>query len=279
MTQDIHDLAQAYAVGALSPAESESFAAHLEGCPACRREVDAMLDVTAALSDSVATDPPPALRASVLAEIARTPQESAPARPPGEATEVPSARDPQADRYEADPDQGGSTTVSGPGSNVVPLRRSWVTRGSSLLAAASVLAAIAFGGLWYQTRQDANEATTQANQLTALLSADDVRTVPGVSKSRDHTGAIVMSRQKGLAIFVASELPNLPGDQVYEAWTIEGRQDPVPAGTFTPDASKSLLTLPSASFQADTMAITVEPAGGSDAPTSDAVVTFVMPQA
>ncbi len=277
MTQEIHDLAQAYAVGALSTDEAAEFSTHLETCRVCRREVAAMLDVTAALSDSVATQPPAGLRASVLAEIARTPQEAAAAvQPDAEISGVPRARGPH--------EEPGSTAATRPpahrsGSNVVPLRRSWATGASSLLAAAAVLTAIAFGGLWYQNRNDATDATAQANQLTALLSADDVRTVPGVSHSQSHTGAIVMSRQAGVAIFVASELPDLPNDKVYEAWTIDNSGDPAPAGTFTPQASNSLLTLPAASFKADTMAITVEPAGGSQAPTSDAVVTFVMPQA
>ena len=156
--------------------------------------------------------------------------------------------------------------------NVVPLRRSWATNVSSLVAAAAVLAAVAFGGLWWQERQDADDAVAQAQQLTTLLSADDVRTVPGVSQKQGHTGAIVMSRSEGEAIFVASDLPDLPSDQVYEAWTIQGADDPQPAGTFTPDDSSSLLALPDSSFDATAMAITVEPVGGSEAPTSDAVV-------
>ena len=51
------------------------------------------------------------------------------------------------------------------------------------MAAAAVLAAIAFGGLWWQERQDADDAATQAEQLTAVLTADDVRTVTGASDS------------------------------------------------------------------------------------------------
>jgi anti-sigma-K factor RskA len=150
---------------------------------------------------------------------------------------------------------------------------------SALVAAAAVLAAVAFGGLWWQSRQETDDAVAQANQLTTLLGAEDVRTVPGDSQQQGHTGTIVMSRSEGEAIFVASELPDLPSDEVYEAWTIQGSDAPEPAGTFTPDDSDSLVTLPASSFDADTMAITVEPEGGSDAPTSEPVVTFTMPPA
>jgi anti-sigma-K factor RskA len=274
MNQNIHDLADAYAVGALTEAEYAEYTAHLEHCPSCRREVADLLDVTSAMSESVAVEPPPGLRASVLAAIAQTPQEPAasesePQPEPLRAVPAPTGRK----------HDGVRSSEKEAASNVVPLRRSWATTVSSLVAAAAVLAAVAFGGLWWQERQDADAAVAQAEQLTTLLSAGDVQTVPGVSQKQGHTGAIVMSRSEGEAIFVASDLPDLPSDQVYEAWTIQGADDPQPAGTFSPDDSSSLLALPDSSFDATTMAITVEPEGGSEAPTSDAVVTFAMPAA
>ena len=259
MSADLHDQVHSYAVGALSSEESAEFATHLETCESCRREVAAMSDVTAALSDSVAADPPASLRASVLAEIARTAQE--PPLPHESVSEEAAGR---AGRSDAE---------------VVPLRRrSATTWATSLVAAAAVLAAIAFGGLWWQERQDADDAATQAEQLTAVLTADDVRTVTGASDSANHTGTIVMSREEGKAYFVSSQLADLSGDQVYEAWTISGAEA-APAGTFTPSTSDTVVALPAASLDAEQMAITVEPSGGSDSPTSDPVVTFTMPPA
>jgi anti-sigma-K factor RskA len=236
--------------------------------------VAALLDVTSALSDSVSVDPPVALRAAVLSEIGRTvqhpePADTADARTHATATlprSVPTAT----------PSPTALTPSSGSNDNVVPLRRSRAVWGSAVLAAASVLAAVAFAGFALQSRQDAQTATAQTDTLTQLLSANDVRTVPGVSKQDHHAGAIVMSKSEGTALFVASSLPALSSDRVYEAWTIVAGSAPVPAGTFNPKGSHSLLQLPDASFSADTMAITVEPAGGSDAPTSPAVVTFAL---
>ena len=88
MNQNIHDLADAYAVGALTEAEYAEYTAHLEHCPSCRREVADLLDVTSAMSESVAVDPPPGLRASVLAAIAQTPQEPAASEPEPQARAV-----------------------------------------------------------------------------------------------------------------------------------------------------------------------------------------------
>ncbi len=263
-----HDHVEAYAISALSEDEASAFAAHLAECGDCQDEMASLTAVTSALAQSTAVDPPTGLRAAVLAEIAQTPQLSA-GDGRTEAAPTPSA-----------PSRAGADPVPVTASNVVPMRRSRATLVTSLLAAAAIVAAIGFGGWALQSREDAKVATTAASQLTQLLSADDVQTVPGVSQKSDHTGAIVMSRSEGKALFVANELPSLPSDQVYEAWTIKGSADPVPAGTFRPDGSSQVITaLPAGAFQADSVAITVEPKGGTDAPTSDAVVTFVMPQA
>lgn len=272
---DLEDMAPAFAVGALSSEDDAVFSAHLESCPTCRREVAALLDVTSALSDSVSVDPPAALRAAVLAEISHTMQLSGPAETADAPTQALATLPRSVPAATPLPTARPSTESPG---NVVALRRSRAVWGSALLAAASVLAAVAFAGFALQSRQDAHAATAQTDTLTQLLSANDVRTVPGVSKQDHHAGAIVMSKSEGEALFVASSLPALSSDRVYEAWTIVAGSAPVPAGTFNPKGSHSLLQLPTASFSADTMAITVEPAGGSDAPTSPAVVTFALKQ-
>jgi len=72
-----HDLAAAYAVDALSPAERESFEAHLGSCVECREEVSSLADVTASLGDAEALAPPSGLRTRVLASATATAQEGA----------------------------------------------------------------------------------------------------------------------------------------------------------------------------------------------------------
>ncbi len=273
---ELHEHVEAYAIGALSEDEATEFARHLADCADCQDEMAALTAVTSALAGTVAADPPPALRAAVLAEIARTPQETPAAARAVEVAPLLTSPTVSPSATAAPPAAEGPAD----GSNVIPMRRSRTNLVTSLLAAAAIVAAVGFGGWALQSRQDAQVATATANQLTQLLSADDVQTVPGVSQSADHTGAIVMSRSAGKALFVADELPSLPSDKVYEAWTIRGSSDPVPAGTFRPNASSQVITaLPAGAFQADSVAITVEPKGGTDHPTSDAVVTFVMPQA
>jgi len=61
-----------YVLGALEAPDRRAFEAHLKDCPACTREAEALVPVRDALAVSVPPrTPPPALRASVLAEVHR----------------------------------------------------------------------------------------------------------------------------------------------------------------------------------------------------------------
>ncbi|MBA2772827.1 MAG: anti-sigma factor [Nocardioidaceae bacterium] len=260
---DLHSLAHAYVVGALTQDESREFERHLIECAACSADVIDIRAVASALSTTVAVDPPPRLRAAILARIAQTGQE--PTTP---------------DAVDRIPVTSGSSASRGSVLKFRPSRRRRVA--TSLVAAAAVVAAVGFGGWAYQANQDAEnsqriaaEARNGTTEIAGLLSSDDVRTVSGRFPQTDYTGTVVMSKRLGKAIFVAEGLPNLPDDKVYEAWTING--DEKPAGTFTGD--QSILRLSDAAFTADSLAITVEPEGGSTQPTSAPIFTVVLPQA
>ena len=261
---DLHSQAHAYVIGALSIQETREFERHVIECDACSADVIDVRAVASALSTSVATEPPARLRAAVLTQIAHTPQQTAPT----------SARD-----------RTPATSRSLSRRNVLEFRPSRRRRmATSLLAAAAFVAAVGFGGWAYQADQDArnsqriaSEARSETTELAGLLSSDDVRTVSGRFPQTEHTGTVVMSKRLGKAVFVASGLPDLPSDKVYEAWTIDG--DPQPAGTFTPDEDQSIVRLNDAALTADSIAITIEPEGGSTKPTSDAIFTVVMPPA
>ncbi|MEJ7775362.1 MAG: anti-sigma factor, partial [Nocardioidaceae bacterium] len=114
-------------------------------------------------------------------------------------------------------------------------------------------------------------------KLASLLTAADVQTVSGRFISSDDSGAVVMSEERQMAVLVATGLPKLPEGKVYEAWTVKG--DPAPAGIFTSDDSDAVVELSDAAFDADSIAVTIEPAGGSPKPTGDAVFDVSLPPA
>ncbi len=263
-----HSNAYAYVIGALTAPESQEFERHLVECSDCASEVMDARAVASALSTAVAIEAPARLRASVLAAIARTPQI--------ELASVTELKQPDSTPVEAAVAESGSPAIA-------PIRSSRRGRVTSLLAAAAVVAAVGFGGWAVQlsedvseSRQTADAALSQRAQLTSLLSADDVRTVSGRFISNGNSGAVVMSEKRQMALFVADSIPKLPEGKVYEAWTIQG--DPAPAGIFTADDSEAVVELSDAAFDADSIAVTVEPEGGSPKPTGDAVFNVNLPQ-
>ena len=74
------------------------------------------------------------------------------------------------------------------------------------------------------------------------------------------------------AVLVAEDLPKLEDDQTLQIWVID---DDVPhsAGTFRPEDGMVTVPVTRSLKGADVIAITVEPAGGSEKPTSEPMLT------
>ncbi len=88
-----HDATAAYLLGALDEAERAAFEEHLAGCPACREEVDQLAPAAQALPMSVdPVDPPPALKARIMAEVEREASLLAAAGPEADRPAAPERR-------------------------------------------------------------------------------------------------------------------------------------------------------------------------------------------
>jgi anti-sigma-K factor RskA len=66
---DLHTLTGAYVLDAVPEPERRAFAAHLDGCEFCRREVRELRATATRLARAVAAPPPPWLKGRVLARI------------------------------------------------------------------------------------------------------------------------------------------------------------------------------------------------------------------
>ncbi|MFQ5967025.1 MAG: anti-sigma factor domain-containing protein [Acidimicrobiia bacterium] len=69
MTDDLHDLAAAYALDALDAADRERFERHLEGCDACQADVASFQEVVTRVGVAQETLPPETLKARVMADL------------------------------------------------------------------------------------------------------------------------------------------------------------------------------------------------------------------
>ncbi|MBD2763309.1 anti-sigma factor [Kocuria sp. cx-116] len=262
---DLHDLSSLYAVDALDPAERAAFETHLADCPPCRAEVARYAETTAQLAAAVAQEPPPALRTSVLDAIHGT--LPLPARP-DTATATPAAQ-PAAGNPERQlakgPREDRARSDRGSHVSLDALRRRYRRVLVAAVSTALVPGVLAGGwGLGVQAEQRHQEqlVAQEQDRENGLLAASDVTT-----RSLDvggRAGTLFVSREQNTALFVSDELPD-PGDNSeYQLWLMDG-DTPVPDAHFTGGQLRTWLTGDVA--DADAVAMTIEPAGGSTTPT------------
>lgn len=238
-TAELHTLTGAYALHALEPAERDAFERHLAECPACAQEVSELAATAARLGLAVSVTPPPAMKEQLLRRVATERQD-----PPRVAPES----------------RAGVVGRRG--------------RALSRFALAACLAvAAAFGGIaaWqHQQAQDARAEAQSSQQrseaLASVLAAPDAKVTTG-KLTDGATGTVVVSRNQDKAAFVAAGLPEPPNGKVYELWFNDGGKMRA-AGLLSPSAGSDAVLLSGTVGEASGMGITVEPAGGSDQPTS-----------
>jgi anti-sigma-K factor RskA len=83
--------------------------------------------------------------------------------------------------------------------------------------------------------------------------------------------AEVTSMEENEIVLVARDMPSVPEDRTCQIWVIKG-DVPEPSGLFQPDGNGTATPITNSITKADVIAVTVEPAGGSEQPTSDPVL-------
>jgi len=221
-----------YALGGLSPPEREDLEAHLLTCLDCALEVRQFSELTAALAYAAPPSAPPLdLRGRVIDAVGRGPRAPDVARA---ATPVARAR----------------------------LAPSW------LLAAASLIVAVALGAYFVGLRRAASEVKT----VVVVLGASDLVRVDlaGQPVAPQAAARAFWSQSRGL-VFTASNLPPLPSGRTYQLWIVTGDR-PIGAGLVKPAADgivHAVFAAPSNPSKAVAIAVTIEPDGGMPAPTGD----------
>lgn len=239
MSEDLHSLSGAYVLDALTEQERVDFEMHLRRCPTCRDEVASLREVAPLLAETVASEPPPSLRESILAQAARTRQD-----PPDsvQQAEVPAARDRE------HPAHG----------RVIPLRR---RRWAAGLAAAAAL--VVGGGVTWQVVEQTTTSVTEQ-----VASAPDAR-----SWQAETTGGativVTRSEQMGEAVLRVKGLDDPGEGHAYQAWLQNEEGNMVPAGVMS--GTDGEMVLKGDVRQAKGVGVTVEPASGSDQPTTDPI--------
>ncbi|MEW1998728.1 anti-sigma factor [Streptomyces coelicoflavus] len=259
----LHSLAAPYALDALDGAERFRFERHLERCDRCAAEVRALSEDAVRLAWSTAAPAPPALRERVLAAVRGTAQEPTATRMPTPRPSTgPVPRLPARVR-------GGRPNA---GRSRGPRPRPLLVPFATATAAAALVVASLFAVQAGRTRDELNTARDRAREIAHVLAAPDAR----AARDADERGrgvAVVASASEGRAVVTLSGYGEPPGDRVRQLWLMRPGAAPRSLGLFDGDTP---LIASGLSLAATSLAVTVEPAGGSALPTTGPVVQLTL---
>lgn len=238
-----------YALGSLEGEERKVVEAHLKDCVACREELQSLRGDVALMALTAAGSSPPARsRERLLAAVANEPRR------------VPVHKERKA---------------------------AWWTAFQWAAAVAAVIVVVMLVLQNNDLRRQVTEAEEnsrhqqqqlqEAKQLIATLNSPDAdHYVLVASKNPPQPeGRAIYVAKSGTVVFLASNMPDLPPEKVYELWLIPTTGAPIPAGLFRPDARGSAAVVQPPippGIEAKTFAITIEPRAGSAAPTSTPIM-------
>ncbi len=237
------ELAEIYALDAVSDAEREAIEAYLRTAPEAERESFnervRQARETLATAFTAEEEPPADLFGRITAQLPAKPAAERPAasaaQPPA-ATELAAARERREARRRA------------------PGLRNWLIG----VAAAAV---IALGGVGVGTY-----VASQNDPLTQVLQAQDVRQAT-VNVSGGGTATVSISPSNDALVVRMKDVPAPPPGKVYQMWLIpKDGSTPVSQGLMDEQALSKPAVVKGIGSAAS-LGITVEPAGGSEVPT------------
>jgi anti-sigma-K factor RskA len=255
---DPHSLAAPYALDALEPGERRRFERHLGRCDRCAAEVRALSEDAVRLAWSTAAAAPPGLRDRVLTAVRVTPQDPAPGR---DAPRAPAPHLPAHVWGTAPPPRARASRLR-------PLFAPLATA----TAAASLVVAGLFAVQAGQTQDKLDAEQARAREIAHVLAAPDAR----ATTDRDDRGrgiAVIASVSEGRAVVTLSGLGTPPGHHVHQLWLMRPGAQPHSLGLFRDDTP---LVAAGLTRSATSLAVTVEPDGGSARPTTQPVVQLAL---
>jgi anti-sigma-K factor RskA len=231
-----------HALGSLQGEERVALEKHLKGCAGCRRELEQLRGDMALMALSTAGPVPPRrARQRLLEAVAREPSRAEAHARRGWWMLVPWA----------------AAAALAVGLVVVWLQNSDLQK--------------RIAGLQDQSTQQLADLQRAREVVSTLTATDAMRVTLVAAKTLPRPqGKAIYVRDRSSLIFLASNLQALPPQKAYELWLIPVNGAPIPAGVFKPDThgSATLINPPlPAGVQAKAFAITIEPEGGSSAPT------------
>ncbi|MEV0222515.1 anti-sigma factor [Streptomyces sp. NPDC050704] len=245
----LHSLAAPYALDALEPREHKRFEKHLKRCGSCAAEVRALREDAVRLAWSTAAPAPAAMRDRVLMAVRQTPQETAFGEPQPRA---------HAQRPQSRARRSGFSPF------LVPL--------ASTTAAAALVVAALFGMQASRTQDQLDQQQAQAREIAHVLAAPDARATAGRDAGGQGIGVVASASQR-TAVVTAAGLGAPSNGRVHQLWLMRPEVKPRSLGLLDGDTP---LVAAELNTDATSLAVTVEPPGGSTQPTTAPVVQLAL---
>ncbi|MBF4639123.1 anti-sigma factor [Clavibacter michiganensis] len=277
---DIRTLTAAYALGAVDAEEAAEFEALLERDPVLRAEVEELRATAADLAwTAEPVDPSPRLKVDIMAMLDATPQ-LPPLVAPSAATDDDRSPAPVTELRSA---TSGGAVTGAPATSSSPSRERlgsasaraserWFRKPGALIGVAAAAVVLVVGGVVVGTNMG-GPGTSQAPVASAyeqVTTASDV-----VIDKRDVVGGgtatVYFSASEAKTAVVLNDASPLPEGRVLQMWYV-GASGAVSAGVMPAADGAGHAVLDGSYTPGDTVAITVEPEGGSEQPTTEPIV-------
>jgi anti-sigma-K factor RskA len=279
---DLRTLTAAYALGAVDAHEAAEFEALLERDPALRAEVDGLRATAAEIAwTTEPVDPSPRLKADLMSMLDAMPQlppleaptavrdERRPApvtelRPAAGTANGSSAANPSAPSASAPRERLGSARGRA--------EERWFRKPGALLGVAAAAVVLVVGGVVVGTNTGGpgSSQSPQASAYEQVTTASDV-----VVDTRDVVGGgtatVYFSASQARTAVEMDAASPLPDGRVLQMWYV-GKSGAVSAGVMPSTDGAGHAVLEGRYTPGDTVAITVEPEGGSEQPTTEPIV-------
>jgi anti-sigma-K factor RskA len=119
---------------------------------------------------------------------------------------------------------------------------------------------------------DVQELRGQVEEARSANEAQQTREIAlGGTWAEQGARAEVTALKDDRAILVVEDMPSMPENRTGQVWVIRG-ENPEPSGLLEPSGNMAATAITTPLRGADAIAVTMEPAGGSDKPTSDPVL-------
>jgi anti-sigma-K factor RskA len=272
----------AWALNDLDADERERMRRYLAEHPEAATEAHGFEETAGELAAGLSPlAPRPQLKTAVMARIATTRQLSP--LPEDDEPSEQQHQEPTQPEAPSTTEQPAATATAEQG--VVPLDRYRASvrrsRWTAVAAAALLLTTIAGAGLWNGERAAQREmqetlaamesqqaaAQQEREMLTGIMTADDSTKV-AVPVADGGSLELMYSREQQAMIVQPEGLEALPADRTYQLWMIEG--DEITSAGLLEDPEAAMMH-PGAIPDGVVVGLTIEPAGGSEQPTTDPI--------